>query len=89
MLVPKLEPPSVFIKYVTGTGLNVIEFEDLSTKVQKTWDLAIGLIKRPALWKLAAKRGPDFSAFLQGFRAMRAGYKSKALIYGVLVGQKK
>jgi tocopherol O-methyltransferase len=89
MLVPKLEPPSVYMKYVTGTGLNVIEFEDLSTKVQKTWDLAIDLIKKPALWKLAATRGSDFSAFLQGFRAMRAGYKSKTLVYGVLIGQKK
>jgi hypothetical protein len=77
------------MKYVTGTGLNVIEFEDLSTHVQKTWDLAIGLIKKPALWKLAATRGSDSSAFLQGFRAMRAGYKSKTLVYGVLIGQKK
>jgi hypothetical protein len=49
----------------------------------------IGLIKKPALWKLAATWGPNFSAFLQGFRAMRAGYKSKVLVYGVLVGQKK
>jgi tocopherol O-methyltransferase len=88
MLVSKLELPSVYMKYVTGTGLDVIEFEDLSTKVQKTWDLAIDLIKNPALWKLAAARGGDLSAFLEGFRAMKAGYKSKALIYGVLIGQK-
>ena len=89
MLVPKLELPSVYMKYVTGTGLNAIEFEDLSTKVQKTWDLVIDLIKKPALWKLAAARSQDFSALLDGFRAMRAGYKSKALVYGVLTGQKK
>lgn len=89
MLVPKLESPSVYMKYVTGMGLKVIEFEDLSAKVQKTWDFAIDLIKNPALWKLAAARGRDFLAFLEGFRAMRAGYKSKALIYGMLIGQKK
>jgi tocopherol O-methyltransferase len=89
MLVPKLESPSIYMKYVTGAGLNVIEFEDLSTRVQKTWDLAIDLIKKPALWKFAAGRSKDFSAFLHGFRAMKAGYKAKALVYGVLIGQKK
>jgi cyclopropane fatty-acyl-phospholipid synthase-like methyltransferase len=89
MLVPKLESPSIYMKYVTGAGLNVIEFDDLSTRVQKTWDLAIDLIKKPALWKFAAGRGKDFSAFLHGFRAMKAGYKAKALVYGVLIGQKK
>jgi SAM-dependent methyltransferase len=89
MLVPKLDSPSVYMKHATGADLNVIEFEDLSTRVQKTWDLAIDLIKKPALWKLAAARGKDFSAFLHGFRAMKAGYKSKALVYGVLIGQKK
>jgi len=89
MLVPKLESPSVYMKYVTATGLNVIKFEDLSTNVQKTWDLATDLIKNPTLWKLAAALGPDFLVFLDGFRAMKAAYKSKALVYGLLIGQKK
>ena len=89
MLVPKLELPSVYMKHVTEMGVKVIEFEDLSAKVQKTWDLAIDLIRNPTLWKLAAARGRDFLAFLEGFRAMRAGYKSKALIYGMLIGQRK
>jgi hypothetical protein len=52
--------------------------------------LLIGLpIAVWALWKFAATRGEEFSAFLRGFRAMKAGYKSKALAYGVLIGQKK
>jgi SAM-dependent methyltransferase len=89
MLVPKLESPSVYMKYVTETGLNVIEFEDLSTRVQKTWDLAIDLIKKPVLWKLAAALGKDLWAFLEGFIAMKAGYKSRTLVYGVLIGQKQ
>ena len=89
MLVPKLESPSVYMKYVTATGLNVIKFEDLSTNVQKTWDLATDLIKNPTLWKLAAALGPDFLVFLDGFRAMKAAYKSKALVCGLLIGQKE
>jgi tocopherol O-methyltransferase len=88
MLVPKLEPPCAYMRYIGEAGLNVTFFEDLSAKVSKTWDLAIELIKEPALWKFAATHGADFVAFLQGFSAIRAGYKSRALTYGMLVAQK-
>jgi len=88
MLVPKLESPCAYLNYIGEAGLNVTFFEDLSANVLRTWDLAIELIRDPALWKFAAARGKDFTAFLEGFAAMRAGYKSKALIYGMLIAQK-
>ena len=88
MLVSKLETPCAYVNYISKAGLDVTIFEDLSANVLRTWDLAIELIREPALWKLAAARGKDFTAFLEGFAAMRAGYKSKALIYGTLVAQK-
>jgi tocopherol O-methyltransferase len=88
MLVPKLEVPCTYINYINQAGLNVTLFEDLSANVSKTWDLAIELIGKPALWKFAASRRKEFMAFLDGFAAMRAGYKSKALVYGALVAEK-
>jgi tocopherol O-methyltransferase len=88
MLVPKLEVPSSYASSIRDAGLRVLSFDDLSEKVRKTWDLAIELIRAPLLWKLAARRGEDFLAFLQAFAAMRAGYQSKALSYGVLIAQK-
>jgi len=88
MLVPKLETPCAYVNYISNAGLDVTIFEDLSANVFRTWDLAIELIREPALWKFAATRGKDFTAFLEGFAAMRAGYRSKALIYGMLVAQK-
>ena len=88
MLVPKLEVPSVYGDYITQAGLAVACFEDLSANVFKTWDLAIDLIGKPALWKFAAARGKDFVAFLEGFVAMRAGFKSKSLVYGMLIAHK-
>jgi tocopherol O-methyltransferase len=88
MLVPKLEVPNVYGDYITQAGLNVSYFEDLSANVFKTWDLAIDLIGKPALWKFAAARGKDFVSFLEGFAAMRAGYKSKSLVYGTLIAHK-
>lgn len=88
MLVPGLETPDVYADYIRRAGINVTLIEDLSPHVLKTWDIAIELIRSPALWKFAATRGKDVLAFMEGFAAMRAAYRSKALVYGVLIGQK-
>jgi tocopherol O-methyltransferase len=88
MLVPKLEVPSAYMNYIGQVGFKVVLFEDLSANVSKTWDLAIDLIGKPGLWKFAATRGKDFIAFLQAFAVMKAGYESKALLYGALIAEK-
>jgi tocopherol O-methyltransferase len=88
MLVPKLDAPGAYINYMSEAGLTLTLFEDLSANVLKTWDLAIELIRNPALWKFAMARGKDFVGFLEGFAAMRAGYRSKTLVYGALIGKK-
>lgn len=88
MLVPKLETPAAYRHAIGEAGLEVTLFEDMSAHVSKTWDLAIELVRQPPLWKLAAARGKDFMAFLSGFAAMRAGYRSRMLVYGALVAQK-
>jgi tocopherol O-methyltransferase len=88
MLVPTLEEPAAYCAYMKDAGLTVTLFEDFSMKVSKTWDVATDLIRNPALWRFAATRGRDFVAFLEGFAAMRRGYKSKALLYGALIAQK-
>lgn len=89
MLVPKLETASTYEQYIREAGLTVTSFDDLSSRVARTWDLAAGLVKNPALWRFAATRGTDFLAFLQGIAAMRAGYKSGALVYGMILAQKR
>ncbi len=88
MLVPKLEEPAAYCAYMREAGLTVTSFEDFSRQVAKTWDVATDLIRNPALWRFATTRGGDFVAFLEGFAAMRRGYKSKALLYGALIAQK-
>ena len=88
MLVPKLERATTYADWMQQEGLDVTYVADLSAKVSKTWDIAIDLIGNPALWKFAATRGQDFLAFLEGFSAMRAGYRSKTLVYGVIVAER-
>jgi tocopherol O-methyltransferase len=88
MLVPALESLSSYEDRLRQVGLCVTWVEDISAKVSKTWDLALDLIKNPALWRFAATRGRDFVTFLEGFAAMRAGYRSKSLVYGALIARK-
>jgi hypothetical protein len=88
MVVPKLEAPCTYIRQISEAGIEVMWFEDLSDNVSRTWDVAMELVRNPTLWKLAIDRGKDFFTFLEGFRAMKAGYRSKALVYGALVGHK-
>ena len=88
MLVPKLKSQTFYAECIREAGLQVSLVDDLSTHVSKTWDLAIELIADPNLWRFAAERGKDFLAFLEGFKAMRAGYRSGTLIYGLLVAHK-
>jgi tocopherol O-methyltransferase len=87
MLVPKLQTQCAYVEQLSRAGLRMTACEDFSAKVVKTWELAGELIRKRALWKFAATRGTDFVAFLNGFAAMRAGYKSKALIYGAVIAQ--
>jgi cyclopropane fatty-acyl-phospholipid synthase-like methyltransferase len=88
MLVPRLGSPAAYINDIRSAGLNVTSFDDVSRSVSRTWDISIELVKNNALWKFAATRGTDFVAFLKGFAAMKAGYESKAFLYGMLLAQK-
>ena len=56
-----------------------------SSAPSKTWDLCLDIIKDKAFWALAAKYGTEFVAYLQAFQAMRAGFASGNLLYGLFV----
>jgi tocopherol O-methyltransferase len=77
------------MKYISDSGLKITSFDDLSSRVSRTWDLAAGLVRNPALWRFAATHGKDFLAFLKSIAAMKAGYKSGALVYGLILAEKR
>ncbi|MCI0403858.1 MAG: class I SAM-dependent methyltransferase [Acidobacteria bacterium] len=88
MLLPRMEAPNDYLRYLAQAGFRSAYFEDMSVKVSKTWEISTALIKRPSLWKFAAEQGKDFIRFLRGFQAMRKGYQSGSLVYGLIVAQK-
>jgi tocopherol O-methyltransferase len=71
--------------FLTSNGLQVMHREILNKNCAKTWDLSLDIIKDKALWALAAKLGTEFVSFLKAFQAMRAGFASGNVVYGLFV----
>lgn len=88
MLVPNINTIESYTSVIEKCGLKVINSEDISSHVSKTWDITFEAIQKPSLWRLALRGGSDFVAFLKAFRVMKKGYKSKTLIYGMIVAEK-
>ena len=72
-----------------GAGNNIVYTKNISKEVAKTWDLCLDIIKDKTLWSLAIKHGLDFINFLRSFQAMRSGYASGVLEYGLIVAKKQ
>ncbi len=75
-------------RHFDENGLRILYYEDLNEKVAKTWDISVGLVKKPALWRLARKHGKEFVAFLKSFQAMRRGFRTGAFRYAAMVAEK-
>ena len=71
--------------FLTSNGLRIMHREILNENCAKTWDLCLDIIKDKAFWTLAAKYGAEFVSYLKAFRAMRAGFASGNLVYGLFV----
>jgi cyclopropane fatty-acyl-phospholipid synthase-like methyltransferase len=87
MLV-ELETMDAYESYLVASGLQIVHREDLTRQCAKTWDLCLDIIGDKSLWTLAAKNGKDFLAYLRAFGAMRAGYRSGSLVYGLFVARR-
>ncbi|HLZ93496.1 MAG TPA: class I SAM-dependent methyltransferase [Candidatus Acidoferrum sp.] len=72
-------------RFLTSNGLRIMHREILNENCAKTWDLCLDIIKDQAFWTLAAKYGVEFVSYLKAFRAMRAGFASGNLVYGLFV----
>ena len=79
---------SEYKKHIDDNGLRLLYYEDISSRVNKTWDVCLDIIKNRALWRLASQHSKEFMSFLKSFRAMRVGFKTSTLRYSVMVIEK-
>jgi tocopherol O-methyltransferase len=83
-----LETMDDYESHLVDSGLQLVHRQDLTLQCAKSWDIGLDMIRDKSLWVLAAKMGKDFVANLRAFRAMRAGYSSGNLIYGLFIARK-
>jgi len=88
MLTPHMKTMAEYKQYIEDAGFKIIVFEDISSHVEKTWDICAKLISNSNTWKIALRHGKDFVNFLKAFQSMRKGYASKTFIYGLMVAKK-
>jgi len=88
MLMPNSYSINTYLEWFIRYGYRIVYSEDITVRTTKTWDVALSLIKKPALWKLAYREGTIFVNFLQCIHAMRRAMHEDKLRYGVVVAEK-
>ena len=73
---------------LSANGLKVSTREIMNKNCVQTWDLYLDIIKDKKVWARAARKGPEFIAFLKGLRPMRAVFSSGSFILGLMVAKK-
>ncbi len=79
---------SEYKEHFDANGLRLKYYEDINEFVSKTWDMSLGYLKSPALWKLAKDHRKEFSEFVKSFYAIRKGFKEGSFRYGIFVIEK-
>ena len=79
---------SEYARHITAHGFRLMWYEDISARVARTWDITSESIRPKAIWDFATKHTSALVDFLHSFKAMRAGFKSGAFRYPVMVLEK-
>jgi tocopherol O-methyltransferase len=79
---------SEYQKHIHDNNLRLLYYEDISSRVARTWDICLGIAKDRALWELASRHSKEFISFLKSFKAMRNGFKTGKFRYAVMVMEK-
>lgn len=80
---------SEYKNHLSNNNLRLRYYEDISRKVNQTWDVCLEIARKRATWQLAYRHGKEFVAFLKSFKAMKDGYKSGAFRYGLMISEKR
>ena len=83
----RLATMDTYVDWLQAAGLDIVCQEDISKPCARSWDLGLEIVADPKFWTLAAKLGRDFVKNLKSFRAMRAGFASRAFVYGLIVAK--
>lgn len=79
---------SEYKRHFDDNNLRLLHYEDISSRVARTWDLCLDMLRDKAVWQLALHHGKEFVSFLKSFKAMRDGFRTGAFRYALMVSEK-
>jgi tocopherol O-methyltransferase len=88
MLCPSLASRDDYMRWMRLGGFEGIEAEDLTRRVERTWDLGIEIVRHSPLRFLLWFLGARVRAFVASFETIRRAYAEDAMAYGLFTGRK-
>jgi tocopherol O-methyltransferase len=88
MLCPSLGSRSEHVRWMSDAGFEAIEAEDLTRRVEKTWELCEAILDEPQVQVLLPSVDEHTRDFLNSFGTMRRAYATGAMAYGMFTARK-
>jgi len=92
MLLASLHTMPEYLACFTDLGYRIVSSEDITAFTIKTWDDALSLVRKVAVWKfvaeLAANEAKHAMNFLQSLGAMKEAMDKGWLITGAIIAEK-
>jgi tocopherol O-methyltransferase len=88
MLCPSLGRAADYTNWMRAAGFEEVVFEDVTRRVEKTWDLCLPVVERPAMRALRWLMDKNTKAFVLSFQAIRRAFKEGAMSYGMFTTRK-
>jgi tocopherol O-methyltransferase len=88
MLCPSLGTMADYTGWMRAGGLEVLSAADVTKNVSRTWDLCLPVLNFPLVKTLLAVGSPRLHDFASSFTSIAEAYRTGAMAYGMIVGQK-
>lgn len=88
MLCPSLGTMRDYVDWMRDAGLEVQSSDDVTENVARTWDLCRPILNFPLVKTLLAAGSPRLHDFASSFTSISDAYRTGAMAYGMLVGQR-
>jgi tocopherol O-methyltransferase len=87
-LCPSLGTRGDYESWMQAAGLEMLESQDWTQKVMRTWEICRRRVERTRIRWLAQRIDRDAALFLDRFAVILAAYQSGAMRYGCFVSRK-
>lgn len=88
MLCPSIPKFSDYERWMTASGLELLNAEEMPSRVAKTWEHCEQILRRPIVRACLPLLGRQTRQFTAQFPAMSHAYASGVLSYGMFVARK-